>query len=448
MARSSKPETLNPMRSPMPPRSQRRKSSSFCAGRTVTKKRRSSSTINAAAASSSEKETPTVVFTEGSPFPNNDSGDKTATTTVVNHPALSQKLFHDTSFPADFDENSSPGSKAGQSLEEEDDDADEFDNDAASKDEEGGGGGEDHWSVRVVQSAKQIRKHNPTLCHVEGCGLVACTIWVSRTDPTEQWYYCLDCQEAHFGGWPVKDGTGKSELPMKEMSNDWSRAVIEHCSNQDDPKMPDLPRPACEEDDSSDASSSPSGNDSQELTTTTQDDGSEPDTRQLNVFSLCQQILDCGVASVCRLRKLFPSHFFQKQDFEGTSVTLFHKENIKRIAYQLDDDDDESYDSDEDESIVKNIQAKTQENLSPLTSTLMSQKHYRKSSTEDEDRVVYTDKEIRLALEALLLIRWMERDGVGSLLKKGNLARVVFGILAPSGESQSDELLESYSVSQ
>ena len=63
-----------------------------------------------------------------------------------------------------------------------------------------------------------------------------------------------------------------------------------------------------------------------------------------------------------------------------------------------------------------------------------------------------------MATEARLLIHWLGAEGVKAIMKRGKLARVVFGICVPkrgdkdggSGEDdvgEQDELIESYSVS-
>lgn len=203
---------------------------------------------------------------------------------------------------------------------------------------------------------------------------------------------------------------------------------------------------ANESDDDDESAASSRGNEDgmfREFTTTQDKDDGDDEilsedsevAKHRQVVAMIQNVLETGVASICRLRQLFPSSFFQKYDFDhdGTTITGFNKEAIKSIC---SGDDDESYDDDDgdDASMVKSFQPKTQKSLSPLTE--MSQKRrsgYRERISEQKKRV---------AMEALLLLRWMQHDGVGEVLRNGNLARVVFGICV------DDELIESYSVSQ
>lgn len=101
---------------------------------------------------------------------------------------------------------------------------------------------EELWDLKVVLSANQIRMAHPTLCQSDGCNLVACCIWSSNLDPETPWYSCLDCQEDHFGGWPSTDeAEGGAGLPIKVLGDDLREAMIEKCTESDDPDMPSLP---------------------------------------------------------------------------------------------------------------------------------------------------------------------------------------------------------------
>eukprot|EP01082_Thalassiosira_pseudonana_P006690 g5753.t1 g5753 contig20:90111-92393(+) len=47
--------------------------------------------------------------------------------------------------------------------------------------------------------------------------------------------------------------------------------------------------------------------------------------------------LECGLASICRLRHLYPSNFFTKMEHEGTSVTKFNVDALRKICNGGDD---------------------------------------------------------------------------------------------------------------
>ncbi|KAL7548709.1 hypothetical protein ACHAWF_011983 [Thalassiosira exigua] len=197
------------------------------------------------------------------------------------------------------------------------------------------------------------------------------------------------------------------------------------------------------------SSSSPSSSQSR-----SNDDDDSDESRRLRVTSMIQNVLDGGVASICRLRGLFPSHFFRKMDVEGTTVTQFRTEEIERIAKGAgcaeggveEDEGDEGSEGGEEASMVRSVNPRTQKSLSPLTEH--SQKRRRFSPEEEDDqRVECSVDEKRMAREAHVLIRWMQNEGVGAALREGNLARIVFGIRAPSKEGGEGELIESYTFS-
>lgn len=194
------------------------------------------------------------------------------------------------------------------------------------------------------------------------------------------------------------------------------------------------------------------------------DDGGDDDvssddsegSRHRKVVSIIQNVLDMGIASVCRLRKIFPPSFYQKYDspYDGTTITVFNEGALRRMCMDEgrceDEDkgeDDNSRQSDNEGSDDEAPRVKTQKSLSPLTE--ISQK-YNDGTGGRFDRAVYTNEEKHMAMEALLLLRWMQKGGVNEILRDGNLARLVFGICVPSEETSggaNDELIESYSVS-
>lgn len=190
-------------------------------------------------------------------------------------------------------------------------------------------------------------------------------------------------------------------------------------------------------------------NQSQQLTSATQfsrgGDGEDVDPAEKlsQVNAMIQVVLESGIASICRLRDLFPAHFYEKLELGGTSVTKFGKDKLKRIIVPASDDDDDE-DDDGNGSMIKNVNPRTQQStLSPLT--MLTQRNTQRNRARRD----YTDEERLQAGEALLLLKWLKMDGgVGSILREGNLAKVVFSIWVPSDDAdddgEEDELIESY----
>ncbi len=84
--------------------------------------------------------------------------------------------------------------------------------------------------VRIVPFEKLIS--SPIKCSDESCNLPACSVWTSAGDP-KKWYYCIDCQEKDFGGWPPFN-----ELPCEYLSPEHLRAIAKNCSKKRKPTMP------------------------------------------------------------------------------------------------------------------------------------------------------------------------------------------------------------------
>lgn len=129
------------------------------------------------------------------------------------------------------DDDSDVASNADHNAKIGDNDHDKDEDDVEEK--------EELWDLKVVLSAEQIRMAHPVQCQTDGCELVACCIWSSTLDPETPWYSCLDCQEDHFGGWPSMEESGS--LPIKVLGDDLREAMLEKCTDSDDPTMPDMP---------------------------------------------------------------------------------------------------------------------------------------------------------------------------------------------------------------
>jgi len=95
----------------------------------------------------------------------------------------------------------------------------------------------DLWDLKMVLTASQFRKAGTVRCATTTCDRVACCIWFSSANPKEPWYSCLDCQAKDFGGWPESP----DELPIKVLGDDLCEAILEKCTKEANPEMPDLP---------------------------------------------------------------------------------------------------------------------------------------------------------------------------------------------------------------
>jgi hypothetical protein len=168
------------------------------------------------------------------------------------------------------------------------------------------------------------------------------------------------------------------------------------------------------------------------------------------ITHLVHKVLEHGIASICRLRKLFPSAFFQKFEIDkgdDTTLTKFNEEQIEEILrWSLGEEEEGEDDEEEDEqrSMIKSISTKRSTTLSPLTgasqwppsqSQYANDKMFQREWEEDADEG--RSKWQKRAMEALHLVQWMK--STKSMIQEGKLARVAFSICA------GGELIESYS---
>lgn len=163
------------------------------------------------------------------------------------------------------------------------------------------------------------------------------------------------------------------------------------------------------------------------------------------ITNAVQNVLEYGIASICRLRKLFPLSFFQKFDLEDTTLTLFNEGQIEEILRRsLGEEDEDDEDEDGQRSMIKSISTKRSTALSPLTcasqwppsqsqyaNDMMFQREWEENDEEDRS------KWQKRAMEALQLVQWMK--STKSMIQEGKLARVDFSICV------GGELIESYS---
>jgi len=165
-----------------------------------------------------------------------------------------------------------------------------------------------------------------------------------------------------------------------------------------------------------------------------------------NIVNAVQHLLQSGIASICRLRKLFPVNFFATFDLDNTSVTQFNVEYIeqalRKSVNKVDSNDDEcDYDGDDDldeRSVMKSICTKRSvSQISPLTGA--SQWQDEATQPGQTDRVDEEGLKMfqKRAIEALTLVQWMQNTT--KIFNEGKLARVVFSIC------DDTKIIESYS---
>jgi len=85
------------------------------------------------------------------------------------------------------------------------------------------GGVSEPWNLRAVLPIEQINDPHGQQCISTGCRLAACCIWSCIHNPLTPFYYCLDCQERDFNGWPAK----KRDIPLRVMSNELRNVMIQ-----------------------------------------------------------------------------------------------------------------------------------------------------------------------------------------------------------------------------
>lgn len=82
--------------------------------------------------------------------------------------------------------------------------------------------------------------------------------------------------------------------------------------------------------------------------------------------------------------------------------------------------------------------------LSPLTATQKT--HNTTQFTHTQPCHTGNAKDIEAATEALVLVRWIGKQGINVIMRQNKVARVLFGIMLPKDDGD-DELLEQYVVS-
>ncbi|VEU34315.1 unnamed protein product [Pseudo-nitzschia multistriata] len=91
--------------------------------------------------------------------------------------------------------------------------------------------GEEAFELSRIVSLQKLLG-NPIKCHDQDCNLPACSVYTSKADP-KKWYYCVDCQERDFGGWPPP-----KELPVDYLEPKYLQIIATKCSKKRNPAMP------------------------------------------------------------------------------------------------------------------------------------------------------------------------------------------------------------------
>jgi hypothetical protein len=180
-----------------------------------------------------------------------------------------------------------------------------------------------------------------------------------------------------------------------------------------------------------------------------EDDSLDSMLEEESIITAIQTLLQCGIASICRLRKIFPASFFTVLDMGGTSVTQFNVEYIeqalRRSVGGYSNDEEFEYNEEDDDLEDRSMNAFTQKSISPLTGASQWPTQYDAEASQRGtnappdfgDDVDALKKWQKQAMEALTLVKWM--SNTTCFLSEGKLARIIFGIC------DGDELIESYS---
>jgi hypothetical protein len=98
---------------------------------------------------------------------------------------------------------------------------------------------EEQWELNHVFTIEELCRAEPPPqnCMSKKCPLFACVSYVSSIDKEYIWHSCIDCQEKDYGGWPENI----NEIPIKFMTKEHRMIMIEKCTGQYAPAMPNIP---------------------------------------------------------------------------------------------------------------------------------------------------------------------------------------------------------------
>lgn len=98
---------------------------------------------------------------------------------------------------------------------------------------------EEQWELSHVFTINELCQVEPPpqTCMSKKCPLLACVSYVSSIDKEYVWHSCIDCQVKDYGGWPENI----KEIPMKFITTEHRKIMIEKCTGQYAPAMPNIP---------------------------------------------------------------------------------------------------------------------------------------------------------------------------------------------------------------
>lgn len=95
------------------------------------------------------------------------------------------------------------------------------------------------YDLKQVLSLEDLLKEDTICCSQENCDLSAFGLYVNSKNDKDRWYYCLDCQESDFDGWPPAE-----ELPINYIEPKHLSVMALKCSSRKDPRMPIFSSPS------------------------------------------------------------------------------------------------------------------------------------------------------------------------------------------------------------
>lgn len=96
---------------------------------------------------------------------------------------------------------------------------------------------EGQYDLKKILTFEELAKPDNICCSKEECGgLPAFGLYVNSKDLKDRWYYCLDCQEDDFDGWPPLE-----ELPTKYIEPRHLKLIASKCSRRKNMEMPAFP---------------------------------------------------------------------------------------------------------------------------------------------------------------------------------------------------------------
>ena len=145
---------------------------------------------------------------------------------------LADAIPHETHRAAQHEHEHDNNNNSNQDA--NDDNANDVDVDEDDNDDEE----EEKWDLCNIFTIEQLNDTDKQQqCMTKKCPLLACSTYVSNLDQDYQWHTCMDCQEKDYEGWPESI----NEIPIAFMTAEHRRVIIEKCTGQYSPNMPNIP---------------------------------------------------------------------------------------------------------------------------------------------------------------------------------------------------------------